>query len=248
MMIVDAILLGGGTGNRFSQSSPTPSSRPKQFEKIGQHEVFAQAAKRLLRLKTIRHLVLTMPAGFEEAAREALRQVALDHNTSFSVITGGNSRQESSWLALEELGRLNPHPSRVLIHDACRPNLSDDFLKQIQDHIEDRAFGAWIPVIPVTDTLKSVEDKRVVHTVDRSALRQVQTPQIFDYALIHSVAEQARKQPEDFFTDDASLCEHFGYPVGTFEGDVRNIKLTYEHEMVTLNHMLNAQTQPQELR
>jgi 2-C-methyl-D-erythritol 4-phosphate cytidylyltransferase len=55
--------------------------------------------------------------------------------------------------------------------------------------------------------------------------------------VIRSLAEKVKALPELAFTDDASLCEYYDIPVGTFEGDVHNIKLTYEFELETLRAM-----------
>ena len=56
-----------------------------------------------------------------------------------------------------------------------------------------------------------------------------------------SLAEKVKNQPDLNFTDDASLCEYYGIPVGSFEGDVRNIKLTYDFEMEALRRMLGEE-------
>jgi 2-C-methyl-D-erythritol 4-phosphate cytidylyltransferase len=50
--------------------------------------------------------------------------------------------------------------------------------------------------------------------------------------------DRIRNVTELSFTDDASLCEYYGIPVGVFEGDVRNIKLTYDFELETLRQIV----------
>jgi 2-C-methyl-D-erythritol 4-phosphate cytidylyltransferase len=50
---------------------------------------------------------------------------------------------------------------------------------------------------------------------------------------------KAKEMKDQTFTDDASLCEYYGIPVGVFEGDVRNMKLTYGFEMETLKNLLS---------
>src|SRR5207245_2854481 len=105
---------------------------------------------------------------------------------------------------------------------------------------------AWIPVVPVTETLKRVENQQVVETVDRSQVQRVQTPQIFEYTVIRSLMEQARDLKGTLFTDDASLCEYYGIPVGTFEGDVQNLKLTYQFELETLRSFFKDGVGPRE--
>ena len=81
-----------------------------------------------------------------------------------------------------------------------------------------------VPVVPVTDTLRHVDDRNgSSFTVNRKLFRAVQTPQVFDISL----AKQAFNQPErDSFTDDASVVESLGVRVNTVEGNSGNIKLT----------------------
>jgi len=95
-----------------------------------------------------------------------------------------------------------------------------------------------VPVVPVVETLKRIEQERVVETLDRQVIHRVQTPQIFEYTVIRGLSEKVRQNRELQFTDDASLCEYYGIPVGAFEGDLRNIKLTYEFELAALKQFI----------
>ena len=119
------------------------------------------------------------------------------------------------------------------------PFLAQDFLARLFNAVEDRSYAAWIPVVPVSDTLKRVANQTVVETVDRTQVQRVQTPQVFEYSVIRSLHQKAGDLGNNAFTDDASLCEYYGIPVGTFKGDIRNIKLTYEFEQKTLRLILN---------
>jgi 2-C-methyl-D-erythritol 4-phosphate cytidylyltransferase/2-C-methyl-D-erythritol 2,4-cyclodiphosphate synthase len=231
---MDAILLGGGLGKRFAGQTP------KQFQLLGNVPVFIHALKALLSMECFRQVVLVFPKAHLDLAREQLDLYLPDTGkTSVRIVAGGERRQDSSYLALEAIEETNPLPSRVLIHDACRPYLSADFLIRVKDSLFERAYGAWVPVVPVVETLKRVENSQVVETVDRSLVQRVQTPQVFEYTVIRSLMEKVKDVADLSFTDDASLCEHYGIPVGTFEGDVRNIKLTYDFELETVRLMMD---------
>lgn len=234
--MIDAALLGGGIGKRFSETN-SKASLPKQFQPLTNTTVITHSLRALLDLDCFRQIIVAVPHTYIALTQEQIASSGLSiSRTSIRVIAGGERRQDSSRLAVEAMGDLPP-PTRALIHDACRPFLSKAFLQRIREHLENRAYGAWIPVIPVVDTLKKVEDQRVIETVDRSHVYRVQTPQIFEYTLIQSLLEKAKEEPT-CFTDDASICEYYGIPVGVFEGDVRNIKLTYDFEMDTLARFL----------
>ncbi len=245
MITLDAILLGGGQGTRFLENQETVDKRlPKQFQVLGNAPVFIHALKALLSLGCFRQIVLVMPKehiGFVEESIDSY--IPSQSQTLIRVVAGGDRRQDSSYLGLVSLEELNPPPTRVLIHDACRPFLSRKLLENVKACLLDRSYGAWVPVVPVVDTLKKIENKEVIETVDRNRVHRVQTPQIFEYPVIHSLYEKVKNSPELTFYDDASLCEYFGIPVGAFEGDVRNIKLTYGFELQTLQNLLNEEQQ-----
>lgn len=239
MVTIDAILLGGGIGKRFSDTADSGiTSHPKQFLVIGDAPVWIHALRSLLRLDCVRQAVMAVPENFIGLAHEQLGKFFPDCPVPVRIIPGGEKRQDSSRFALEALEMTSPPPSRVLIHDACRPFLSSELLERIKVALFDRSFGAWIPVVPVIETLKRVEHHQVIETVNRAEVWRVQTPQIFEFGVIRSLVEKTRGLGEINFTDDASLCEYYGIPVGTFEGDVRNIKLTYDFELESLQAML----------
>lgn len=239
MVLIDAIVLGGGEGSRFSEKK---TSLPKQFHLLDGTPIFTHSILRLESLGCIRNFILTVPESLMETALElALRHLPESIYNRLKIIPGGKRRQDSSRLALLSLENGENCPTRVLIHDACRPLLSENLLKTIREKIFDRSYGAWIPVIPVVETLKKIENDEVIETVDRSAVHRVQTPQIFEFSLVQSLMDRAKDQTQLNFTDDASLCEYYGIPVGSFSGDVRNIKLTYDFELEIFRQILSEE-------
>jgi 2-C-methyl-D-erythritol 4-phosphate cytidylyltransferase len=239
MLTMDAILLGGGSGSRFSASKEDDEGLPKQFRMLGNAPVFTHAVRSFMNMDCFRQIVLAVPRAHIGLAQEQIdTYLEPSVRTILRVVAGGERRQDSSLLALEAVEELSPPPTRVLIHDACRPYLSRELLGRVRDCLLDRSYGAWVPVVPVIETLKRVHKDRVVETVDRHLIHRVQTPQVFEYTVIRSLAEKVKGSPEISFTDDASLCEYYGIPVGVFEGDVKNIKLTYPFELEALRLML----------
>jgi 2-C-methyl-D-erythritol 4-phosphate cytidylyltransferase/2-C-methyl-D-erythritol 2,4-cyclodiphosphate synthase len=89
------------------------------------------------------------------------------------------------------------------------------------------ATGAAIPALPVSDTLKAVDDAgQVTKTLDRRRVRTVQTPQAFRFELLLAAHRRAGAENRHDFPDDAALMEWAGATVTTFEGEPGNIKLT----------------------
>ncbi|HMK88617.1 MAG TPA: bifunctional 2-C-methyl-D-erythritol 4-phosphate cytidylyltransferase/2-C-methyl-D-erythritol 2,4-cyclodiphosphate synthase [Methylocystis sp.] len=153
-------------------------------------------------------------AELPEAARQALLPPAI----------GGASRQQSVRNGLEALAALPAPPGIVLIHDAARPFVSAALLKRAVAAA--RAHGAAAPGVPLTDTIKEVDEAgAVVSTPQRARLRAIQTPQAFDFDLILTAHRAAASQNREF-TDDAMIAEAAGRPVHVFEGEAENYKLT----------------------
>ena len=137
-----------------------------------------------------------------------------------AVVVGGSSREESVRMGLNTLSE---KCKLVAVQDGARPLVS----WQVIDRVVRAAnsFGAAAPVVPVKDTLKVIRGGLVDHTPDRSTLRAVQTPQVFDVDMLRVALSQAKNNGW-VITDDCSAVERLGMKVRLVEGDERNIKVT----------------------
>ena len=122
--------------------------------------------------------------------------------------------------ALEKL-----KPDLVLVHDAARPFATAELVTRAI--AAGNATGAAIPALTVADTVKTVDQAgRIVATLEREALRIVQTPQAFAFDRLLAAHRAAAEAGRHDFSDDAALAEWAGLPVTTFEGQTDNVKLT----------------------
>ena len=122
-------------------------------------------------------------------------------------------------------------PDLVLVHDAARPFASHALIGRAIAAATQA--GAAVPVLPVVDTVKTVDQTgTITGTVDRSSLRVVQTPQAFDFGMLLGAHRKAHLAGLEEFTDDAALAEWAGLTVSTFEGEVGNVKLTTTEDFV----------------
>lgn len=136
------------------------------------------------------------------------------------VLVGGRSRQESVEIGLNALSK---DVKLVAVQDGARPFVSYDVIDRTVRAASH--YGAAAPAIPVKDTIKAVENCLVKDTPDRSTLRAVQTPQVFDRDLLRAALVKAREDGAAV-TDDCSAVERLGMSVAIVEGDERNIKVT----------------------
>ena len=137
-----------------------------------------------------------------------------------AVVVGGESRDASVALGLNTL---SDKCRLVAVQDGARPFAGWQLIDRVVRAAN--SYGAAAPAIPVKDTVKVVRGGIVDHTPERSSLRAVQTPQVFDFDLLRGALKKA-KLDGIAITDDCSAVEHMGMSVKIVEGDERNIKIT----------------------
>ena len=117
----------------------------------------------------------------------------------------------------------------VLIHDAARPFLNKLSLEELKKELE--TSGACILAKKATDTIKVVENNKIIKTLDRNSIYMAETPQAFKSDLL----KKCYKESENIiFTDDASLVESLGFEVSIVEDKFNNKKLTNEMDFIDL--------------
>ena len=144
---------------------------------------------------------------------------------AFSVVEGGDSRQES---VSHALAALPAEPDDiVLVHDAVRPLIDAATIERTIDAVIEH--GAAIVGMPAVDTIKQVE--RTAHgalitsTIPREFIVLAQTPQGFRFGLLQSAFAEA--MADGFVgTDEASVVERAGHPVAVVHGSPVNLKIT----------------------
>ena len=214
---VRAVLTAAGSGSRLGCEGP------KALVELSGRPLVWWAA-RGLRAGGVGAIVVTAPASSIEEFRSALADV-----DGMSVVAGSDrSRQESVALGLAALGECEAD-TVVLVHDAARPLTPPRVTERVIDAVRGGA-GAVIPVLPVTDTLKTVDSSGVVTgTPRRSDMVAVQTPQGFRWDVLTRAHEAGASLGADeavAATDDAGLVEAIGAAVHTVAGDERSLKVT----------------------
>ncbi len=204
------IIVAGGKGLRMG------GDLPKQFMPLAGKPVLMHTLERFHSFDAALQIILVLPRDHQPYWRQLCEDYRFD--VPHQIADGGASRFLSSKSGLD----LVPDDAEgvVMIHDGVRPFVSHEVIGRCLDAA--RRCGAAIPVLPVVETLRRLEDGTTV-TVPRDEYRSVQTPQAFDIAL----ARRAFAQPDSpRFTDDASVVESIGHAVALVEGNRENIKLT----------------------
>lgn len=208
-----ALIVAGGEGMRAGQNVP------KQYARLDGVSVLEKSLMPFLDHPAIDHVCVVIGQEHEEYYNDATGE----HEKLLSPVTGGLRRQDSVRLGLEALASY--HPARVLVHDAARPFVSETLITRLLEKLEHHP--AAIPVIPVKDTIKVVQQGVITQTPDRTFLYAAQTPQGFFYTELLSAHRQHQYEN---VTDDAEICEKHGIMVQIVAGDEANIKLTTEED------------------
>lgn len=216
-----AIIVAAGSGSRFG------GHLPKQYGWLGGRPVLAHSLNTLANHPKIDAVVAVIHQEHRNLYERALATSPFHHAaTLLPPIIGGKERQDSVRLALEAI---SPHgPARVLVHDAARPFLTAELI----DRLLAAEGQAVIPALEVVDTLRDLSGK----TLDRTQIRRIQTPQVFDYAVLKKLHAEAKLA----VTDDAALFEAVGLPMVMVAGDVQNEKITRMEDLQKMQQQLEA--------
>lgn len=214
-MSVWALLVAAGAGERLGDE------RPKAFAGLGELPLLAEPLRRLDASEWIDAIVVAAPAGWEEPA--ILLAEELSASKVVAVVTGGATRAESVRVALAEV---SDDALVVLVHDAARPLVTDAVIERVLAPLSEGWDGV-VPVLPLADTVKTVEGDRVTGTASRERLVAAQTPQAF----LVSILRRAYTGDLEGATDCASLVEAFGGRVTWVEGDSRLLKVTTRSDL-----------------
>ncbi|SFL88086.1 2-C-methyl-D-erythritol 4-phosphate cytidylyltransferase /2-C-methyl-D-erythritol 2,4-cyclodiphosphate synthase [Desulfomicrobium norvegicum] len=222
------IILAAGQGSRLAAS--TGGTR-KQFLHHEGHPLYWRSVLTMSAVPELAGVVLVFPPRELEqrsAELESLKNIS-DPGVRILTTGGGDRRQDSVRLGLAALPR---DCTRVLVHDSARPFFSPALVQALLAGLTDDVCGV-IPAIPVTDTIKQVENDLVLATLPRETMRAVQTPQLFPAALLRRVHEQALNN-DWTVTDDASMIERAGYGVRIVPGETANLKITTPEDLRVL--------------
>ncbi|MFN2494398.1 MAG: 2-C-methyl-D-erythritol 4-phosphate cytidylyltransferase [Pseudonocardiaceae bacterium] len=211
---VVALVPAAGLGLRLG------SGVPKAFAPLLGRPLLWYAVRGLLEVGRVEQVVVAVGDDYCERARAALHHAG----ERVQIVTGGVERSDSVRRALDAV----PDAEVVLVHDAARCLTPPSVICAVVDAVL-AGQRAVVPVLPVVDTIKQVDSEdRVRCTVDRSALRVVQTPQGFAADLLRR-AHQAADGPA---TDDAGLVERLGETVTTVPGHPFAFKITTPFDLL----------------
>ena len=162
--------------------------------------------------------------------------------------TGGDTRAQTVLNTLQSMDVADD--DWILVHDAARPGLTQHLLDTLINTLENDPVGGLL-ALPVADTLKFAGEQNadcqysVLKTIPRAHLWLAQTPQMFRYGLLKHALETAANGIKGhatsshvanvvLATDEAEAVEALGLQPKLVLGELRNLKVTYPQDLITL--------------
>jgi 2-C-methyl-D-erythritol 4-phosphate cytidylyltransferase len=222
---VAVLVPAAGLGTRLGPGAP------KALRELRGVPLLVHAVRRLSGAACVGRIVVAAPVGAVDEVRALL---GADDLAPIDIVEGGQTRQASVRSALDAVP---PEYDVILVHDAARAFAPPDLIERVAAAVRD-GHDAVIPVLPVVDTVKQVDESgHVVGTVDRTVLRAVQTPQGFRR---HTLEAAHKASADGTATDDAGLVERIGVRVFCVPGAVEALKITRPADLAFADALLPA--------
>ena len=210
-MSIFLILLAAGESKRLK------STESKPYIIVNNKTLIEHSIDKIQKIKDIKKIVLT----YNKKHRKKIDRLNIK---DVIKVVGGKTRAQSTFLALKKIKNLKC--SKVLIHDAARPNISSKLIYKIIHTL--KSHNAVIPAIKVKDSVKLRNQMGSTFNIDRKNLLITQTPQGFRYK---NILNLHKKNKDKSITDDASLFIDCSKKIKIIKGEEKNFKITNNHDL-----------------
>ncbi len=224
---VSAIILVGGSAQRFGGTTP------KQFLTLGDRPVAAVTMAAFEKAPSVKEIIIVCRE--QDTVRYEVMAKEYGITKFKQAVIGGATRQESSLKGLDAADKKSDY---VMIHDGARPLVTVETIEAVA--VETKKHRAACAARISRDTVKIADEKGfIARTEDRNFVYLAETPQGFYKPLLEACAYSAQKEGIEV-TDDASLLEHYCYPVKLVDSGSENLKITTPSDLVLAAAVLES--------
>ena len=220
-------ILAGGTGARMNKHNI-----PKQFIDLCGKPVIIHTIERMLKIKEFEYLYIAIHPDYKDYLQNILKTFNLAGNSRIIIINGGKERIDSVQNVINAAYEFNHNENDIIVlHVAVRPFTSVEILKDCIKAAQE--YGATIATIPAVDTMLVSKDGEFLNEVpDRKTILHGQAPDGFRLGVLKKAIEELTPQERSYITGTAQICCVKGYPVKVIKGDVKNMKITVEQDLI----------------
>lgn len=233
MLMNVAMILAGGNGARMKQDIP------KQFLNIYDKPIIVYTMQAFQKHPEVDAILVVCLDGWQEILKAYAHQFNI---TKLNwVVSGGANGQESISNGVAELKRHCEGKDLVLIHDAIRPNISQEVISN--SIAECRLYGSAITVIPCAEAMllrEAANGTSAKSLVPRDTLARTQTPQVFPLSKLSWAHEEAAKRGIMDSVASCTLMVELGETVYFCPGSEKNIKITTTEDIEIFKALLMA--------
>jgi 2-C-methyl-D-erythritol 4-phosphate cytidylyltransferase len=215
-----AVIVAGGSGKRMGVETP------KQFLELAGKPVLMHTIERFMQFSESIEIITVLPENQLRFWTELQKKYSF--TIPHTLVSGGAHRFDSVRKGLSFVNA----PGLVAIHDGVRPLVRVETIRRCFDAAG--KYGNAIPVISPADSLRTVS-ARANKPINRLNVKIVQTPQVFDAALIKNAY---RQKYDTSFTDDATVLEKAGTKIHMVDGNRENIKITNPEDLFIAQTLL----------
>jgi len=209
--LISFLLFSGGVGARSKHHEP------KQFFELAGHPMIAYSLMAAAAVKEVGEIVINAPPGYEDRTRKIAEQYC--SGTPVTVITGGKTRQDSSW-KLVQAARYDT----LVLHEAARPFVDAAMLKTLIACVD--ANAGFCQPIAFSMCRVDPSTEQMVEGVPRETTLNIQLPQKFARNVLMSAHEYAYAQGAEYTEDAVMVVDMTGQSVRALPGTSRNLKVT----------------------
>ena len=229
-----AMLIAGGKGVRTNQDIP------KQFLNINDRPVIVYTLMAFQQHPDIDAIIVVCIDGWQQVLWAYAKQFNI---TKLKwIVTGGDNGQASIRKGVMELANHCSDDDMVLIHDAIRPNISQEIISGCIATC--RLKGSAITVIPCAEAMllrKDNDDSTSGKVVSRDSLARTQTPQALSLGKLKWAHEEAQKRGITNSTATCTLLIELGEEVHFCSGSEKNVKITTTDDLEIFKALLTTE-------
>lgn len=213
-----AVIVAGGKGSRMG--------RPKQLLPLAGKPVLVRTVEAFKKCHCVKEIVVVTPPENQDVLRGYFSDLiyALPGATRLASVQSG-------------LSCISAQAELVAIHDGARPLVNPVAVENCLAVAAKK--GAAVLAVPVKDTIKQVQDKTVVKTLDRAQLWAAQTPQCYRVNVLKQALEKFGSEQDA--TDESQLVEKAGTKVQIVESDYKNNKITTPEDWVCAQALVDEE-------
>ena len=134
------VILAAGDSKRFKSSTPKP------YHLVNNKTLLEYSLDTFKDIKKIKKTIIV----YNSKHKRLIKKLNIKNVLK---ITGGKTRQDSTFKALKIIKKMNC--KKILIHDAARPNISNKVINEIINKLKNN--HAVAPVIKINDATKRIE-------------------------------------------------------------------------------------------